>query len=171
MRKLLILLVGVVLASCQATENNLQTAIEGMEMEVQKAEKMDTTLAQDLTAAYLDFVDRNPYDSLSPYYMLKAADIYKEMPGKSLKAINVYNQLSRFYPTTPVAARAHFMVAYVFDEKLNDSIRAVKSYENFLDKYPDHPLADDARNLLAMRTDSLSQEDMVKEWLKQQDSN
>lgn len=169
MKKLWIVLIAG-LAACQATENNLQTAIEGMEADMKKSEVLDTALARSMTAAYMDYVDKNPYDSLAPYYMMKAADVYKEMPGKSLKAINVYNDLSRFYPNHPLAPRAGFMVAFVFDEKLNDSIRAVKSYEHFLDKYPDHRLAEDARNLLAMRTDSISQEELVKQWLEKEDS-
>lgn len=154
-------------AACQPAENDLYLSIEGMEQELKKDLEIDTALARSITAAYLEYAKKYPNDSLAPLYLSRAADILKEMPGKGLKAVNVYNDLSRLYPQHPLTPRAIFMIGYVFDEKYRDRDRAAKSYRYFIKEYPKHPLADDARNLLAMVEDTLTDEQQVAKWLEQ----
>lgn len=153
-------------ASCQQ-EVEPEVSIEEMEREVQQGEELDTALARRITDAYIKYAETNPEDSLTPHYLMRAADIYKEMPRKGLKAVNVYNRVLNEYSEHQVAPRALFMMGYVFDEKYNDADRAIKTYSHFLEKYPEHPLSEDAKNLLVLMQDTISEEEQVARWLQE----
>ncbi len=156
-------------SSCQPSQNEegLKASIEKMEVEIKRDAEMDTAIARKLTASYEEYADLHPEDSIAPYYLSRAADIYKEMPGGALKAVNTYNEVITQYPESPLKARSVFMIGYVFDDRLHDVERASKSYEYFISEYPEHPLADDARNLLTMLQDTLTEEEMVQRWMQQ----
>ena len=166
MRKLSVIAALATVVACEQPKGP-ETSISEMETEIHKHAEMDTAIAKELTAAYEEYADQNPADTLSPLYLSRAADIYKEMDGKALKSVNVYNRIINEYPENPQSARAVFMIGYVFDEKLNDKERAAKSYEHFLEKYPDHALANDARSLLAIASDTLTDEELVAKWMEQ----
>ena len=167
MRKLAIIALFAAFAACEQPKN-LGTSIAEMEKEIREHAELDTAVARKLTTSYVMYADQHPEDTISPVYLGKAADIYKEMQGEVLKAVNVYNRIIHEYPESPEAARSVFMIGYVFDEKLNDKKRAAKSYEHFLNKYPDHALAKDANSLLLIARDTLTDEELVAKWLEQE---
>src|SRR5690606_24183302 len=136
MRNLKWMALVAIFSACQAQEPDLNSSILKMETEIKKHAEMDTAIAKDLTDAYMEYAKVNPQDSLSPIYLSRAADIYKEMDGKALKAVNVYNKIVVEYKDHPLAARSVFMIGYVFDEKLQDKDRAARSYQHFLETYP-----------------------------------
>lgn len=161
--------------ACQQQEtqprNKLQVEIEEMESQMEDDVSMDTAMAFRLSNAYIRFAGENPKDSSSPYYLNRAADILKEIPGKRLKAVNLYNDIFVKYPEHPLAPRGVFMIGFVFDEKYNDAERAAKSYRFFLEKYPEHPLAGDAENLLALLEDTTGGElEQIHQWMNKNDS-
>mgnify|MGYP000480564042 CR=1 FL=1 len=172
MKNLILLFLVASAVACQTVkEPTLKDRIAEMEAEMADDVTQDSAMAHKLTRAYEKYVSENPEDSLSPYYLSKAADIYKEVPRRGLKSVNTYNQLFVEYPEHPLAPRAVFMIGFVFDEKYNDRERATKSYTFFLEQYPNHELADDARNLLALLNDTTaSQLDQVKMWRQKADS-
>jgi len=159
----------LLLMACDQPDSG-ETSIKEMESLLRKEAEMDTALAYELTAAYSDFVKKNPSDSMAPVYLSRAADIYKEIDGKELKAVNTYNKVLVEYKDDPLAARSVFMIGYVFDDKLNSKERAAKSYRYFIETYPNHPLASDARNLLVLAEDTLTDEEVVVKWLKEAES-
>jgi outer membrane protein assembly factor BamD (BamD/ComL family) len=156
------------MASCNSApaEDSLQTSIEKMEVEIKQHAELDTAMARKLTDAYLEYAQLHPEDSIAPYYISRAAEIYKEMPGRALTAVVTYNKVITDYPDNPLAARSVFMIGFVFDDKLQDTARAAKSYSHFLKEYPNHPMAADARQLLQMLKDTISEEQMVKMWME-----
>lgn len=170
MRQLLILASVMLMAGCGQPESE-ETPIEEMEGLMRQQAEMDTALAFDLTAAYLSFAEQNPNDSMAPVYLSRAADIFKEIDGKELKAVNTYNKVLVEYKNHPLAARSVFMIGYVFDDKLKSKERAAKSYRYFVETYPDHELASDAKNLLALVEDTLTDEEVVAKWLKEAELN
>ena len=173
MKKLLwVVLFGGIIACQQHVEKSDPRAeIKKMETELQDDVTLDSARAWKLTRAYENYVKENPQDSISPYYLSKAADIYKEIPRKGLKAVNTYNKLYREYPDHTLAPRSVFMIGFVFDEKYHDRERASRSYKFFLEEYPDHELADDARNLLAILQDTTSTDlDKIRQWERNADS-
>lgn len=160
----------LLLAACQPKEQTLQASIKSMEQKMAQSTEMDTVLAKNITNAYLRYAKLHPKDSLAPVYISHAADVYKEMPGEAVRAINTYNRIIHEYPDNPLAERATFMIGFVFDEKLHDRNRAIQSYRYFLKTYPESPLVEDATNLLALQTDSLSEEQMVDKWIKESEN-
>ncbi|HAD96235.1 MAG TPA: hypothetical protein DCG19_02455 [Cryomorphaceae bacterium] len=173
MKKLLWIVFFGSLIACQqkAEEPDPRAEIRKMESELQDDVTLDSARAWKLTTAYQDYVKANPKDSISPYYLSKAADIYKEIPHKGLKAVNTYNKLYREYPNHPLAPRSVFMIGFVFDEKYHDRDRASRSYTFFLEEYPDHELADDARNLLAILQDTTSTNlEKIRQWERNADT-
>lgn len=170
MRNLKWMALVAIFSACQAQEPDLSSSIAQMETEIKKHAEMDTAVANDLTEAYMAYAKSNPQDSLSPIYLSRAADIYKEIDGKVLKAVNIYNKIVVEYKDHPLAARSVFMIGYVFDEKLHDKDRAAKSYQHFLDTYPNNELADDAKSLLAIAQDTLTDEELVAKWMKEAES-
>ena len=122
------------MASCNSApaEDSLQTSIEKMEVEIKQHAELDTAMARKLTDAYLEYAQLHPEDSIAPYYVSRAAEIYKEMPGRALTAVVTYNKVITDYPENPLAARSVFMIGFVFDDKLQDTARAAKSYSHFL---------------------------------------
>lgn len=166
MRILSITLLTLMLWSCQQQKDTLKVSIESMEEQVKEDPIMDSGLAKTLTDSYLEYAEKHKEDTISPYYLSRAADILKEMKGGALKSINTYNKIINEYPQHKLVPRSVFMVGYVFDEKLKDKKRAAKSYTYFLTKYPNHPLADDAENLLKMTQDQRSEEEIIEGWLE-----
>ena len=156
------------IASCQHNKPNPVEKIEAMEAEMKTRESLDTALATKMVDVYLVYADSLPDDSLAPVYIDKAAFILKEMGGrKVLKSINTYNTIIHKYPEHPLAAKSIFMIGFVFDEKLHDTARALKSYSYFVETYPSHPLANDARGLITMLNDTISEAEMIRRWEQQ----
>lgn len=142
-----------------------QAVIKGLESKTMVAEALDTALVRKLTNAYLVYADSLPQDSISPYYISKAADLYKVSRETALQAINTYNLVLRDYPEHKLVSRSVFMMGFTFDEVLGDKERAAKSYTYFLEQYPEHPLAEDAKTLLAMAQDTgMSDMEIIKNW-------
>ncbi|MGB0176086.1 MAG: tetratricopeptide repeat protein, partial [Owenweeksia sp.] len=157
--------------ACQPAEPSLKMKISKMEAELDEDVSLDTAKAWAITRAYKQYVKENPQDSISPYYLSKAADIYKEIPHAGLKAVNTYNKLYVEYPQHPLAPRSVFMIGFVFDEKYQDRDRAIRSYNFFLEEYPNHDLSDDARNLLVLLQDTITTDlDQIKRWSEKADS-
>ena len=96
MRNLKWMVLVVVFSACQAQEPDLNSSIVKMETEIKAHAEMDTAIAKDLTVAYEEYAMANPQDSLAPIYLSRAADIYKEMDGKALKSVNLYNKIASF---------------------------------------------------------------------------
>lgn len=111
-------------------------------------------------------------DSIAPYYLMKAADIQRHIPGKALLAIKKYANLATDYPTHDLAAPATFMMGLTFDENLNDKVRAAKVYQKFINDFPNHELTPEAQNLLALASDEGSSDlEKVHEWQKQNNTS
>lgn len=148
----------------ETPQDSAKATISQLEKDIKEHDELDTAIANILIADYESYYSDFPEDSISPYYISRAADIYKEMPGKVLKSITTYNRVIKTYPEHPLAARSTFMIGFVFDTKLNDKERAAKSYTHFIETYPNDPMKADAQNLLNMIQDTLSPEQMVEMW-------
>jgi outer membrane protein assembly factor BamD (BamD/ComL family) len=152
--------------SCQTEDKVTPEIINELEAEIRSSADIDTSIARELIADYRHYRELHSGDSLSPYYLLKEADLMQGVFNEDLRAIGLYNQLSDHYPSHPLMPRALFMKAYVYDEKLSDRDNAINSYETLIRTYPNHPLSSDARNLLSILTDSASEEEQVAKWLE-----
>lgn len=144
--------------------------ISKQEAELRKSTDYDTASVRQLIRNYRSYRENHKGDSLSPYYLLKEADLRQGVFNEDQPAIGLYEQFSEYYPSHQLVPRAMFMQAYVYDEKLMDREKAVQAYEELINKYPSDPLATEAGNLLVLLRDTLTEEERVAKWLEEASS-
>lgn len=104
--------------------------------------------AQKFVDEAIAFSEAFPDDTLAALPLYRSAEVSRSI-GDPKRAIKTYQQVTERYPTFYKTAEASFMLAFSYDEDMNDLDRAKAAYESFLAKYPDHTFADDAAMLLA----------------------
>lgn len=146
----------------------LQDSIGKLEQAMRQKDSLDPELADQMIRTYFAFARLEPADSLSPEYLLKAANIFKlSGPAAQAQAFSLYQRIVRDYQEHPAAPRALFSAA-MLKEANGDVDGALADYQKFLTLYPRHPWADDARNMQAFlveegETDLLR----VKRWMNE----
>ena len=136
------------------------------ERKLKGAPEVDTLIARELTASYARFRSANPQDSLSPYYLIKQADLAQGVFKEYQESLDLYQLFLSNYTDHPMVPKAIFMQAYVLDEHLEKKELAIEKYQDLITNFPRHPLSSDARNLVQMMTDTLSEEEQVALWLE-----
>jgi TolA-binding protein len=141
--------------------------LEKIDSGLAQMDSLDKKVGWDAFAAFRTFARKNPKHPLAPTYKMKAAEIARNIPGKSLMAIKEYTEVYQKYPKDSLAPQAQFMVGFTFDQVLHDRERATKAYNAFIDAWPEHPLAAQARDLVALLTTGKDDLEQVKQWQKQ----
>jgi outer membrane protein assembly factor BamD (BamD/ComL family) len=105
---------------------------------------LNTDTAKILINKYLDFTKTYTKDSLTPIYLLKAADICISIKDYQ-QAVKLYENVYTNYSTFKKAPEALFLQAMTYCDFLkNESLGKIK-YQEFIEKYPNHTLTDDAK--------------------------
>lgn len=148
MRSILKCLTAIVfVAFATACSNPHQDALDKIK-KVEKDTFSENGLVQaenvdELIAAYENFANDFPTDSLSPDFLFKAGDVAMNT-NRSNKAISLYKRIINEYGDYKKAPEALFLQAYVYENNLGRLDKAKAIYEAFLTKYPDNDFADDA---------------------------
>lgn len=105
-------------------------------------------------------VNKYPGDTLAalPYY--RSAEVVRAMNDPKAAA-EIYKRVNQEFPNYSKAGEALFMLAFTYDEDLNDLEKAKAAYEKFINTYPDNGFADDAEMLL--QNLGKSDEEILKE--------
>jgi TolA-binding protein len=168
MRKLsFFLIIGMIamVISCGEGAQDPETRIKQLEGELFDDEAIfdeeGKVKAAELLDAYIEFAKENPEDPSTPGYLFKAADISMNMfdPGK---AISLYNEIIYKYPEYEKAPESLFLVAYIYENHLQNYGKAEELYKSFIEKYPDNEFADDAE--MSIRNMGKSPEELIKEF-------
>lgn len=117
--------------------------------------------ASSLVQSYLDFTQKYPQDTAAPVYMFKAADLSMNL-GDAAKAINLYNQVIYSYPEFEKNPQCLFLMAFIYENYLQNYGKAKEVYELFLQKYPDNEFADDAQ--MSLQNLGKSPEELIREF-------
>jgi hypothetical protein len=141
--------------------------LNGIDSTIALMDSLDKKVGWEAFAAFRNFARKNPNHPLAPTFKMKAADIARNIPGKSLMAIEEYAEIYKNYPKDTLAPQAQFMVGFTFDQVLHDRDRATKAYNAFIDAWPEHQLAAQARELVAILQNETTDLDQVKAWQKQ----
>lgn len=148
MKKIVLLtLAAVLMTACGPSREERINQIEDFEDSIfEIAIAADPNVADQLTKMYVDFADKYPNDSLSPQYLMKAA----EMQGNVLhteRSVELFDRIIADYPDFEDVPMCYFLIGNALE--LNSQIEEAKAaYEEFINKYPDHFMADDARRML-----------------------
>lgn len=114
-----------------------------------------------LTTAYWQYYEDFKEDTLSPYYLYKAAEwaVYIQ---QGIKAISYLKRIEQEYPNYSDMSNVMFLTGFIYDNEVKDFDNAKKYYTLFLEKYPEHPLANDTGILI--QNLGKSPEDLIKEF-------
>lgn len=150
-----------------AKENAELATLEKIDSTIAMMDSLDKKVGWEAFAAFRSFARKNPNHRLAPTYKMKAADIARNIPGKSLMAVEEYSEIYRNYPKDTLAPVAQFMIGFTFDQVLHDRERATLAYNAFIDAWPEHPLAAQARDLVVILQTEPTDLEQVKAWKKQ----
>ncbi|MCS7298151.1 MAG: hypothetical protein RMK19_04880 [Bacteroidia bacterium] len=102
--------------------------------------------ALELARVEENFIRRYPNHPEVPCLLIEAAEIYGTYFGDAQKAVTLLREVDRrFRQKSPLAPKALFYEAFLYETMLKDTATARHRYEDFLQFYPDHELAKDAR--------------------------
>ncbi len=128
-------------------KDNLSSHIKELESKITDTAQINRGLAMDLMLSYAKYATLYPKDSLSAEYLYKAGDIARSI-GEGRNAVNYYKRILNDYPDYKKRAITMFMLAFTYENIMNDTANARKYYTEFIKDYPEHEFADDARQLL-----------------------
>jgi outer membrane protein assembly factor BamD (BamD/ComL family) len=103
--------------------------------------------ADSLIAMYLEYVEDNPGDSLSPGYLFKAANLSMNS-SDGTRSLELFDKYLSEYPEKPKAPMCLFFKAFIYENIRQDLTKARETYLLFIQKYPDNEFARDAKMAL-----------------------
>ncbi len=143
-------LATVIFTACNVKEGSIKNVLVD---EISNYEKvlmdtvnynLNTDTAKVLIIKYQNFVNKYSNDSLSPIYLLKAADLCMSTKDYTT-AVKLYENVYTKYSEYEKAPQALFLQAMTYCDFLkNESLGKIK-YQEFINKYPNHELSDDAK--------------------------
>ncbi|MEA3445322.1 MAG: hypothetical protein U9R19_11435 [Bacteroidota bacterium] len=165
---LLIFAISLMFSSCsksprdQANDNIL--AIE-KQLTEDTSMVLDKKVAMDLTGNYANFAENFPADSLAPHYLFKAGEMAMNLNMGS-KSIMYFNKIVKQYARYKKLPEAIFLMAFVYENQMNNDKMATKLYKNFMNDFPNHILYKDAKASLDNMGKSL--EELIKSFEEKQ---
>ena len=130
-----------VFIGCGNIEKEMAHKIKDLEAST-SADSANQVIA--LNTKYLEFQEAYPKNEKSPEFLFKAAQNNNYM-GNNEEAIKLFEKFRATYPEDKKSADALFVVAFTYENNLNDLDKAKLAYEEFIAKYPDHALIKDAK--------------------------
>lgn len=109
--------------------------------------------------------DKYPNDTLAALPLYRAAEVVRAMNDPK-KASVIYERIHEDYPTFSKAPEALFMLAFTYDENLNNLDAAKATYEKFLKLYPDNVFA--ASTPMLLENLGKSDEEILRQLEEQQ---
>ncbi|MCS6790718.1 MAG: hypothetical protein NZ580_07045 [Bacteroidia bacterium] len=107
-------------------------------------------LALDLVRAEEAFVQKYPNHLEVPHMLLEIAEINATYFDDPRTAVGYLRRIdTQFRKKSPLAPKALFYEAFIYENMLYDTTQARRLYEDFLSHYPEHELADEVRASLA----------------------
>lgn len=167
MKKVLILSLAIwSLYSCQNTEvkfslENLVDSINAKEQSLKKLEVFtpENPLAIDIIQLYKQYADSFPKEKSAPGFLFKAANVCIGIRQYN-QAISFLERLKAHFPEYEKSAESLFLLAFIYDNYLDQKGRAQEIYEEVIEKYPDHKFAADAKEVI--KTLSMTDEELIK---------
>lgn len=169
MKKIVILFfpLALILFACGPSRDQSVTTIREMEKQLfsSDAASYNKAKADSLMSMYVKFVKENPADSLAPDFLFRAAGLAMNS-GDGTRALNLYDQFLKDYPTHQQAAMSLFFKAFVYENLLHNLDYAREAYLQFIEKYPNDEFNDDAR--LALQNLGKTPDQMIREFEEKQ---
>lgn len=141
-RKIAILLASVAFfTACDSPKEKMVKKITELE---NNDSSYSVTLLQELKFAYLEFGNKYPDDEKSAGYLFKAAQRCIAL-NTANEAVIILNDLMAKYPKNDICQEALFLLAFTYENSLQDLKQAEEKYKQFIQLYPKNELAEDAK--------------------------
>lgn len=137
--------------------DSLETILFGQES------RIDREAAAQLLQSYIQFTDTYPADDRSADYLYKGAGIARGV-GVHSRALKMYERILSDYPEYKKQAETQFLIAFTFDNDLNEKDLAREAYNKVIEKFPEHEFAAQSRERL--KTLDLSDEELIELFTK-----
>ncbi len=148
MRIVITLMLVFGMLACTSKREKYLEEIQQMEQQVFDTSKLPKPKEMEFLAEmYLEYVKEFPDDTLSPRFMLRAAEMFK-FSGKPTKGFALLDSVYMKYPDSKLAPLALLTAALWYDQEARDIARARQKLLIIIEKYPDSEFADDARKML-----------------------
>jgi len=120
-----------------------------------------TAEVEELLGLYIRSAEEQPADSAAPGYLFKAAELAMNL-DRPQQAMELYNKIIYTYPDYEKTPECLFLLAFIYENTLQNYGKAKELYEMFLEKYPEHDFADDA--YFSLQYLGKSPEELMKEF-------
>ena len=145
----LILAAATVMVACGPSRQERVEQIEDFEDSVfENAIGADPATADQLTDLYVAFADKYPTDSLTPQFLMKAAEIQSNVIHTD-RAIQLFDRVINDYSYFSEVPMCYFLKGNAYDLNCQYD-KAKAAYEVFVEKFPDHFMAADTRKLIPL---------------------
>lgn len=121
--------------------------------------------AEDLVRKYRDYANINPRDSITPHYLLKAADLSIGLQ-KFDHAVGYLDNILKNHPEYEKRIEAMLLKGFVLEYHMNQHAQAVSAYKDLINAYPNHRLAKDAQSSIDNLT--LTEDQLIEKLKKAQ---
>jgi tetratricopeptide (TPR) repeat protein len=112
--------------------------------------------ANDLLAAYEEYIKHHSFESDSKTIQFKAGELAKSL-NKPHVAIKHFNDLIARAPKHEKAGLAMFYKAMIIGDMLHEDELAKKTYQEFIESYPEHPFVESAKASIELQGKSLDE--------------
>ena len=159
------ILLILLFSSCGSSPEKMSAKIAKLEKEVKEQSPADTVKINELVEAYSKYASKYPKDTLAPEYLFRAGGMCLSF-NKPSKAISLFQQVEKDYPSFSRVGECLFMQGFIYENALGDFSKAGSIYREFIAKYPGHPLADDAE--MSLKYLGRPAEDIVRDFEKKE---
>ena len=157
-----------VLVSCRQAENNagekeqghetttqhakpsrdsLVQHITSMEKELHKSDELETTEANSMIVAYVNFANHFKKDTLTPEYLFRSAELAMNV-NRFNDAVAYLTRISNNYPDYKNMPFVIYYQGFIYDSMIENDSLAETYYKQFLKSYPDHYRASEVEAMI-----------------------
>lgn len=113
---------------------------------------------------YAAYAQSFPKDTITPYFLFKAADLSMSALKQPANAIVYLDKIVEHHKQFQKYPETLFLRGFCYQEYIKDTAMAAKNYRMLIDKYPNHLYSEQAGLLLGMM--GKSDEQIIKEFEK-----
>ena len=177
MKKLIIVSIAICsIISCNETTEvkftmkNLVDSINAKEAELKKLEVLTpgNSFGFEAIKLYKQFADSFPNEKSAPDYLFKAANVSIGV-RQYIQAINFLERIKTYFPGYEKSPESLFLMAFIYDNYLDQKGKARDVYQEVIDQYPGHKFASDAKEVI--KTLEMTDEELIKMFQEKEKEN
>jgi len=158
----------LVFLACNSTQSKHELSkedyfskIDSIEKKIRQMQIIDNATGTNAIAAYTNYAQQFPNDSITPDYLFKAGEIASSV-RQGQRAIDIYNSIYEKYPSYKKVHYCLFLQAFIYETQLNNIEKARVLYNKVIEKYPNESIAHDAK--ACIQNLGKSDEELIKEF-------